>query len=98
MMSIRIDCRSLTVTESQCQSDAMRIGGSWTLLNLSQLRVRAIYSAGLYIAIPNGYIDRRNNVRWWSVAHVSAADEQGTPVQFRDGPAAVTEQVPRSIL
>jgi hypothetical protein len=34
-------------------------------------------------------------VRWWSAAIVSAADEQGTPVQFRDGPAAVIELDPR---
>jgi len=31
------------------------------------------------------------SVRWWSAALVIAADEQGTPVQNRAGPAAVTE-------
>jgi hypothetical protein len=37
-------------------------------------------------------------VRWWSAALIVAADEQGTPVQFRDGPAAVTEHNPRKLL
>jgi hypothetical protein len=31
-------------------------------------------------------------VRWWSADSVEKADKQGTPVQFRGGPAAVTER------
>jgi hypothetical protein len=31
-------------------------------------------------------------VRWWSAASAGSADKQGTPVQNRDGPAAVTER------
>ena len=33
----------------------------------------------------------RYDVRWWSAFSVEEADEQGTPVQIRGGPAAVTE-------
>ena len=29
-------------------------------------------------------------MRWWSASRVLEADEQGTPVRIRDGPAAVT--------
>jgi len=43
------------------------------------------------IDIAAGGVRLPHNVRWWSVVEALRPTKQGTPVQFRDGPAAVTE-------
>jgi hypothetical protein len=64
-----------------------------------------LHRAAGHISSRQGFTSRRGkasltsfDVRWWSAAWFLAADEQGTPVQFRDGPAAVTERESRNPL